>query len=105
MLGTTLQEQEKRRKEYNHFKRRFDQLITLAKEDDSILGSQEYDDLCNILSFGPTYDYLLADIRNPDYFDAFGNHPLSYKPIREEYNLGIYGKKVCFEGRDMGKAS
>lgn len=99
---TSLQQQEKRRKEYNHYIKRFNQLMTLAKEDSSIFESQEYSDLSAILSLGPTYDYLLADIKNPDYFDAFGNHPLSYKLIKEEYDSGIYGKKVIFEGYGKG---
>ena len=38
---TSLQQQEKRRKEYNHYIKRFNQLMTLAKEDSSIFESQE----------------------------------------------------------------
>ena len=53
-------------------------------EDDSILESQEYQEVTKVLSFGPLYDYLLADIENPEYIDAFGEHPLNHTPIKEE---------------------
>ena len=68
-------------------------------EDDSIL---EYQEVTKVLSFGPLYDYLLADIENPEYIDAFGEHPLNHTPIKEEYQGGIYGKEVIFEGYGKG---
>lgn len=71
-------------------------------EDDSILESQEYQEVTKLLSFGPLYDYLLADIENPEYIDAFGEHPLNHTPIKEEYQEGIYGKEVIFEGYGKG---
>lgn len=71
-------------------------------EDDSILESQEYQEVIKVLSFGPLYDYLLADIENPEYIDAFGEHPLNHTPIKEEYQGGIYGKEVIFEGYGKG---
>ena len=42
-------------------------------EDDSILESQEYQEVTKVLSFGPLYDYLLADIENPEYIEHPGH--------------------------------
>lgn len=102
MTGTSITEQKRRRQEFKNVVDQFEKLMNEAKEDESILESQEYQEVNNILSFGPLYDYLLADIENPDYIDAFGEHPLNHKPIEEEYNLGIYGKEVIFEGYGKG---
>ena len=102
MTGTSKTEQKKRQQEFKDIGNRFKTLVDKAKEDESILESQEYQEVSSILSFGPLYDYLLADIENPDYTDAFGEHPLNYNPIREEYNSGIYGKEVSFEGYGKG---
>lgn len=102
MTGTSVAEQKKRQQEFKKVVDRFETLIKEAKENDSILESQEYQEVSGILSLGPLYDYLLADIENPDYTDAFGEHPLNHKPIREEYNSGIYGKEVIFEGYGRG---
>lgn len=102
MTGTSVAEQKKRQQEFKKVVDRFETLIKEAKENDSILESQEYQEVSGILSLGPLYDYLLADIENPDYTDAFGEHPLNHKPIREEYSSGIYGKVVIFEGYGKG---
>lgn len=102
MTGTSVAEQKKRQQEFKNVVDRFETLIKEAKENDSILESQEYQEVSGILSLGPLYDYLLADIENPDYTDAFGEHPLNHKPVREEYNFGIYGKEVIFEGYGRG---
>lgn len=102
MTGTSITEQKRRRQEFKNVVDQFEKLMNEAKEDEDVLDSQEYQEVNNTLSFGPLYDYLLADIENPDYIDAFGEHPLSYKPIKEEYNLGIYGKEVIFEGYGKG---
>lgn len=102
MTGTSVAEQKKRQQEFKNVVDRFETLIKEAKENDSILESQEYQEVSGILSLGPLYDYLLADIENPDYTDAFGEHPLNHKPVREEYNFGIYGKEVIFEGYGKG---
>lgn len=104
MTGTSITEQKRRQDEFQDIVNRFKTLVDKLKEtkDESILESQEYQEVNNTLSFGPLYDYLLADIENPDYLDAFGEHPLNYKPVREEYNSGIYGKEVIFEGYGKG---
>lgn len=113
MIGTSKEEQKKRQTE---FKRVWDQfnllnkkvhdLWVLEKEEedeeapeemDRILESPEYENLYGELSLGPTYDYLLADIQNPDYRDAFGYHPLDTDILREEYEKGIYGRHVEFK--------
>lgn len=102
MIGTSVTEQKKRQQEFKNVVDRFEKLIARAKSDDSILESQEYQEVNNTLSFGPLYDYLLADIESPEYTDAFGEHPLNHKPVREEYSSGIYGKEVIFEGYGKG---
>lgn len=102
MTGTSIIEQKRRQQEFKEVVDKFEKLISKAKEDESILESQEYQEVNQTLSFGPLYDYFLADIENPDYIDAFGEHPLNHKPIKEEYNLGIYGKEIIFEGYGKG---
>ena len=104
MTGTSITEQKRRQKEFQDIVSRFKTLVDKMKktEDDSILESQEYQEVTKVLSFGPLYDYLLADIENPEYIDAFGEHPLNHTPIKEEYQGGIYGKEVIFEGYGKG---
>lgn len=118
MIGISKEEQKKRQVEFqkiwNQFnayneeihelwKREKEEEDTEAGEErDRLLESPEYEALLQELSFGPTYDYLLADIQNPDYHDAFGNHPLDIDIIREEYEKGIYGRHVEFKGFGSG---
>ena len=118
MIGTSKEEQKKRQTEFqkiwnqfNAYNEKIHDLWILEKEDedteageerDRILESPEYENLSRELSLGPTYDYLLADIENPEYIDAFGEHPLNHTPIKEEYQGGIYGKEVIFEGYGKG---
>lgn len=118
MIGTSIEEQRKRQIEFkkvwcqfNLLNKKVHDLWVLEKEEedteaakemDRILESPEYENLSRELSLGPTYDYLLADIQNPDYHDAFGNHPLDTDILREEYEKGIYGRRVEFKGLGSG---
>ena len=118
MIGTSKEEQKKRQTEFkkvwdqfNLLNEKVHDLWILEKEDedeeaaeemDRILESPEYENLSRELSLGPTYDYLLADIQNPDYRDAFGHHPLDTDILREEYEKGIYGRQVEFKGLGSG---
>lgn len=119
MIGTSKEEQKKRqaefqkiRNQFNAYNEKIHELWRREKEDedteageerDKLLESPEYEALLQELSFGPRYDYLLADLEDPDYLDAFGSHPLnSDNAISQEYNKGIYGARVCFEGKYYG---
>lgn len=117
MIGTSKEEQKKRQIEFqkiwnqfNAYNEKIHELWRREKEEedteageerDRLQESPEYEALFQELSFGPTYDYLLADIQNPDYHDALGNHPLD-TILREEYEKGIYGRRVEFKGLGSG---
>ena len=94
---TTKEEQTRRQKEYQDIIKKYKELIFWKNTN-----SPEFHQLNHTLSFGPTYDYLLADIEDPEYRDAFENHPLDYESIYNEYVSGVYGKRVSFRGYGKG---
>lgn len=115
----TSEKEQKRRQEefkkiwdqFNLYNEKIHELLILVREDEdeeankeinNILESSEYEKLSEELSLGPKYDYLLADFENPDYRDAFGNHPLTVDILKEEYYKGIYGKHIKFKDYDSG---
>jgi hypothetical protein len=94
---TSKEEQIRRQEEYQKVVKRYEELIFWKNTN-----SPEFRRLNCMLYFGPTYDYLLADIEDPEYRDAFENHPLDYEPIYNEYVSRVYGKRVSFQGYGKG---
>ena len=76
-----------------------------AKEKfDSILVSDRYQELEDILTHGPIYDLPKEDIENPKYVTVMGQHPLSDKNFREIYRNGeLYGSTI--DGRRSNRVS
>lgn len=65
-----------------------------CKEIDRIYASQEYRELEDFLSSGPIYDIPEEDLRDPEYINVFGCHPLDNPDISDLWAYGVYGKSI-----------
>jgi hypothetical protein len=64
------------------------------EEKDLILESEEYQEINNKFSLGPTYIIWKEDYEDPDYRIAFGVHPSEIDVLKRAYEEGYYGALV-----------